>query len=95
MTAPAPIHAPIHAIGFGPAVHQRSTAGLSDIVINPPDHGHSHGRRITNALLHWGHQAGAHTAYLQVTEANHTARTLYQTLGVQNSYPYHDRIRHP
>jgi ribosomal protein S18 acetylase RimI-like enzyme len=81
------------AIGFGLAVHERGAVGLFDIIINPPDRGHGHGRRIANALLHWGHQAGAHTAYLQVTEANRIATALYQSLGFEAAYHY--RIRHP
>lgn len=83
------------AIGFGLAVHEHGAVGLFDIIINPPDRGHGHGRRLTTALLHWGHEVSAHTAYLQVTAANHPARTLYQSLGFQPAYPYHYRIRQP
>ncbi|HQT84247.1 MULTISPECIES: hypothetical protein [Acidiphilium] len=46
MTDPATIR----AIGFGLAVHERGTAGLSDIVINPPDHGHDQARQTSTKV---------------------------------------------
>ena len=79
-------------IGFGLAVVERGMVGLFDIVVTPAHRGLGHGRALTSALIAWGRNAGADTAYLQVREANTTARRLYARLGFCEHYRYHYRV---
>jgi ribosomal protein S18 acetylase RimI-like enzyme len=79
-------------IGFGLAVHERGAIGLYDIVVDPALRGQGHGRALVRALLQWGVQAGAASAYLQVRATNGAARSLYASLGFEEAYGYHYRL---
>lgn len=79
-------------IGFGLAVLEREAVGLYDLVVAPAQRGQGHGRALVRALLHWGRQAGAGWAYLQVREPNLAARALYAALGFTSCYGYHYRV---
>lgn len=80
------------AAGFGLGVCEAGQIGLFDIAVAPAERGRGFGRAITAALLRWGQQAGARTAYLQVHEVNATALGLYTNLGFVEAYRYHYRI---
>jgi ribosomal protein S18 acetylase RimI-like enzyme len=80
-------------LGFGLAVCERGAVGLFDIVVSPAARCRGIGRRLTSALLAWGHSAGAESAYLQVLATNHAALSLYAGLGFVESYRYHYRIK--
>ncbi|MDM0035575.1 GNAT family N-acetyltransferase [Variovorax sp. J22P271] len=88
----ATLHAEGEAIGFGLAVLERGALGCYDIVVSPDHRGRGHGRALTQALMHWGGEAGATWAYLQVREQNEAARRLYATLGFEDRYRYHYRV---
>ena len=79
-------------IGFGLAVLERGAIGLYDIVVDPAFRGQGHGRALVCALLQWGRDAGAVSAYLQVRAVNEAARRLYSWLGFAEVYQYHYRI---
>lgn len=79
-------------IGFGLAVLERGAIGLYDIVVDPELRGLGHGRALVCALLQWGREAGAVSAYLQVRAVNEVARRLYAGLGFVEVYQYHYRI---
>lgn len=79
-------------IGFGLAVLERGAIGLYDIVVDPALRGQGHGRALVRALLQWGCEAGAVSAYLQVRAVNEVARRLYGGLGFAEVYQYHYRI---
>lgn len=79
-------------IGFGLAVLERGAIGFYDIVIDPALRGQGHGRTLMRALLQWGREAGAASAYLQVRAQNEAARRLYAGLGFGEVYGYHYRI---
>lgn len=81
------------ALGFGMAVLDRGAVGLFDIVVQSQARGQGGGRKLTRALMAWGRENGATTAYLQVVDANAVARRLYQTLGFEDAYKYHYRRR--
>ncbi|MES2609406.1 MAG: GNAT family N-acetyltransferase [Pseudomonadota bacterium] len=78
-------------IGFGLAVLERGAIGLYDIVVDPALRGQGHGRTLVVALLQWGRDMGAGSAYLQVRAVNQVARRLYAGLGFREVYPYHYR----
>lgn len=88
----ATLHEQGEAIGFGLAVVERGALGLYDIVVNPTRRRRGHGRMLTCALMHWGHESGAKSAYLQVREENEAARRLYADLGFEDFYRYHYRV---
>jgi len=44
------------------------------------------------ALLHWGAEAGATSAYLQVRAQNTPALRLYESMGFKTAYGYHYRV---
>lgn len=78
-------------VGFGLAVRERGMVGLFDIVVAPTARRRGHGRTIVQALMAWGHAAGATAAYLQVRGANDAALELYRRLGFRDAYRYHYR----
>jgi N-acetylglutamate synthase len=80
-------------IGYGLGVVDRGAVGLFDIVVAPAARGRGGGRLITQALMAWGAQTGARSAYLQVSDANGRARRLYESLGFEEAYKYHYRRR--
>ena len=69
------------AVAFGLGVVERGAIGLYDLVVAPAHRGQGHGRRLVRALAHWGRQSNAGWVYLQVSEQNTAARTLYTALG--------------
>ncbi len=81
------------ALGYGLGVFDRGAVGLFDIVVAPPARGSGGGRLLTRALMAWGEQLGATSAYLQVVDANAIARRLYESLGFGVAYRYHYRRR--
>jgi ribosomal protein S18 acetylase RimI-like enzyme len=88
----ATLHEAGEAIGFGLAVLERAAVGCYDIVVSPGRRRRGHGRALTQALMHWGREAGATSAYLQVREQNEAARRLYAELGFEDLYRYHYRV---
>jgi GNAT superfamily N-acetyltransferase len=79
--------------GFGMAVLDRGAVGLFDIVVHPQARGQGGGRTLTEAVMAWGRDNGATTAYLQVVDANAVARKLYVGMGFEDAYKYHYRRR--
>jgi ribosomal protein S18 acetylase RimI-like enzyme len=88
----ATLHEDGEAIGFGLAVLERGAVGFYDIVVSPRRRRSGHGRALTQALMHWGREACATSAYLQVREQNDAARRLYGDLGFEDLYRYHYRV---
>ena len=81
------------AAGFGLGVGERGAVGLFDIVVRAEFRGRGLGRAITQALMDWGREGGATTAWLQVFDANRVALGLYEGMGFRAAYPYHYRRR--
>ena len=71
---------------------ERGAVGLYDIVVEPPQRRRGHGRTLTRALMNWGREEGASSAYLQVREQNAPARRLYAEQGFEDLYRYHYRV---
>jgi ribosomal protein S18 acetylase RimI-like enzyme len=80
-------------IGCGLGVTQAGYLGIFDIVVDPEHRGQGHGSRLMEALLGWGAQQGAHTAYLQVMCNNGPALWMYEKLGFREKYQYWYRIK--
>ncbi len=80
-------------VGFGLAVADRGYVGLYDLAITEHMRGRGVGHRMITTMLHWGRSRGAHTAYLQMREANVRAHKLYTRLGFEEAYRYHHRIK--
>ena len=80
------------AVGFGLAVLERGAVGLYDIAVAASHRGSGRGRALVEALLQWGAQAGATSAYLQVRAQNAAALRLYEGLGFRTAYGYHYRV---
>ena len=81
-----------HAVGFGLAVLERGAVGLYDLAVAPEHRGGGRGRALVQALLHWGMQAEATSAYLQVRAQNTPALRLYESMGFKTAYGYHYRV---
>ena len=80
-------------IGCGLGVLQGGYLGIFDIVIDTGHREQGHGKNLMKALLAWGRDAGASTAYLQVMCDNGPALRLYEKLGFQEKYQYWYRIK--
>lgn len=82
-----------HLVGCGLGVLQAGCLGVFDVVIDPNFRGQGHGTRLMQALLAWGQQRGANTAYLQVMCDNALALSLYKKLGFGEKYQYWYRVK--
>ena len=78
---------------LGLAVLERGHIGLFDIVVAPARRGQGLGRTLVDALLAWGQDGGAHTAYLSVMRDNAVALRLYAGRGFREQYGYWYRVR--
>ncbi len=68
-------------------------AGLFDIVTAPAHRGRGIGAEVVASLLARAWERGARTAFLQVTEDNATALSIYRRHGFKTLYRYHYRAR--
>jgi ribosomal protein S18 acetylase RimI-like enzyme len=80
-------------IACGLAVAQEGFVGFYEIVTDSRFRRQGYGESIMQALMHWGQQAGAQTAYLQVMKNNPPALRLYAKLGFSELYPYWYRVK--
>lgn len=79
---------PEQPVACGLGVIEGGLLGLFDIAVRPACRGQGHGRALVTAMLALGKASGVGVAYLQVTEANIAARSLYDSLGFQELYRY-------
>ncbi|MEN3931685.1 GNAT family N-acetyltransferase [Microvirga sp. W0021] len=80
-------------VAWGLGVIERGYIGLYDVVVQPDLRGLGLGKRVLCGLMAWGRERGAQHAYLQVTEANEIARSLYASIGFTDAYRYHYRLK--
>ncbi len=80
-------------VACGLAVAQSGFVGFYEIVTDPRFRRQGLGESIMRALMQWGQQAGAQTAYLQVMKNNPPALRLYAKLGFRELYPYWYRVK--
>ncbi|WP_205471297.1 GNAT family N-acetyltransferase [Nocardioides sp. SYSU D00038] len=62
--------------------------GFRGIEVEPAHRGRRIGLLVMAALLEWGAEQGATTAYLQLLADNHAARALYDGLGFVDHHTY-------
>lgn len=74
------------AVGNG--VVDRDWLGIGGVSVAEPARGRGLGMAVVAALLEWGAEQGATTAYLQVQEGNEVARRLYAGLGFVDHHRY-------
>jgi N-acetylglutamate synthase len=72
----------------GLAAYSRDWLGLRAIEVSPDRRREGLGLAIVAALLEWGAQRGASTAYLQVLGGNAPALALYARLGFRTHHAY-------
>lgn len=74
----------------GTAAYSRDWVGLRSIDVAPEHRRRGFGLAVVDALLGWGAERGASTAYLQVLGDNQPALALYERLGfrVHHAYRY-------
>ncbi|HEX5724297.1 MAG TPA: GNAT family N-acetyltransferase [Longimicrobiaceae bacterium] len=82
-------------VACGLGVLEGDLFGLFDLVTAPEWRHRGFGTRLVCGMLAWARARGARSAYLQVTEANLTARRLYEKLGFTHLYDYWYRVQPP
>lgn len=84
------VTARIAGLACGVASYADDWLGLRSIAVDPAHRRQGHATAIVSALLEWGAEHGARTAYLQVFADNHPALALYAKLGfsVHHTYRY-------
>lgn len=84
------VTARIADVASGVASYADDWLGLRTIAVDPAHRRQGHATAIVSALLEWGAERGARTAYLQVFADNEAALALYAKLGfsVHHTYRY-------
>lgn len=76
------------AVAIGLGVVGDGLLGVYDVLTVAEHRRGGHARRLLQAMLAWGAQAGAEEAYLQVAAGNAAAVSLYAGLGFEVVYSY-------
>lgn len=79
--------------GVGLGVINGKYLGLFDIVVKPGIRKMGYGKKIVEAIMAWGKENGAKTAYLQVMTDNYSGLRLYERIGFKEVYKYWYRIK--
>lgn len=82
------VTARIGDVASGVAAYDRDWVGFRSIEIDPDHRRQGLGRSVMAALLEWGAEQGASTAYLQVLGDNAPALALYERLGFATHHAY-------
>lgn len=75
------------------AVIERGYVTIVNVIVDETQRGKGYGRQLCESLLSEAIKIGAHTAYLQVVQANHIAANLYAKLGYKKLYSYWYRVK--
>lgn len=74
------------AVGLG--VVEAGYVGIFNMATLEPFRGRGGASTILSALATWGKTVGGHTLYLQVSEDNFKAQSVYENLGFKTLYSY-------
>jgi len=91
-TIAGPIGRPL---GVNLGIREDEALGLFALFVAVDARRQGLGTALVEETLRIGADRGATIAYLQVEDANHSARTLYERLGFVEAYPYWYRIGGP
>ena len=80
-------------LGCGMARVQNGHVGIFMMRTAEQQRGKGYASLLVAHLLDWGRRSGAHTAFLQVDQANETALKLYRRYGFQPRYAYWQRVQ--
>nr|WP_319519272.1 GNAT family N-acetyltransferase [uncultured Martelella sp.] len=75
-------------VAAGLCVHDFDMAGIEALAVSPQMRRTGHGRKLTTGMLRWLKSRGARTVWLQVTESNAAALSLYRSFGFTEAYRY-------
>jgi N-acetylglutamate synthase len=75
-------------VAAGTAAYDRDWVGFRSLEVDPAHRRRGLGLAVIGALLEWGAEQGAATAYLQVIADNAPARQLYGGLGFSTHHAY-------
>ena len=87
-TGPGVVRASIGEVASGIAAYDRDWVGFRSIEVVPEHRRRGWGLAVMAALLDWGAEQGATTAYLQVLGDNVAALALYEKLGFSTHHAY-------
>jgi N-acetylglutamate synthase len=90
-TAFAQVQHNAETVAVGMGVLERSHLGLFNMVTRPAFRRQGAATALLHALAQWGVKRGVNHVYLQVTDANQPARSLYERIGFETLYTYHYR----
>ena len=76
------------SVASGVAAYADDWVGFRSIEVDPARRREGLGRAVMAALLEWGAEQGAATAYLQVLADNESALALYAGLGFREHHRY-------
>ena len=80
------------AIGVGLGVMDPPFFGLFDLVTRHDMRRQGYGSGLVHAMLAWAASHRGKQAYLQVVQANETARRLYEGIGFRKAFEYWYRV---
>ena len=75
-------------VASGIAAFDRDWVGFRSVTVNPEHRRRGLGLAVMDALLDWGAERGATTAYIQVLGDNAPALALYERLGFREHHRY-------
>lgn len=78
----------LEGVASGIAAYADDWVGFRSIEVSPEHRRRGHALAIMSALLDWGAEQGARTAYLQVVGDNSAALALYDRLGFTTHHVY-------
>ena len=81
------------AVAFGIAVHAGPAIVLSDVIVEPDERRRGHARALVAGLMAHGKDTGTAFALLNTRAGNTPALALYRSLGFEEVYRYHYRVR--
>ncbi|MFC5177422.1 GNAT family N-acetyltransferase [Nocardioides taihuensis] len=87
-THPGVVEARLGDLASGIAAYDEDWVGFRSIEVRPEARRRRLGLAVMDALLDWGAEQGATTAYLQVLADNAPARALYAGLGFTTHHAY-------
>ncbi len=82
----------LNTVAVGLGVLEGKYTGIFDLVVDPAMRRKGLARIVMDAILHWGRENGAETAYLQVLTGNDPALQLYRSMGFREIYRYWYRM---